>query len=141
MFKTKSVYDPAEDGDGERILVTRYWPRGCRANAWHSPTAEPARARELTGRAPRRKASSHPHRRPPPYGNRVVCLPGSVRIPVRMDTRFGPARRSVHATPESPSSLLRDSLAVWSEIRSSGERLLSHLLSPDSRAILPITSR
>lgn len=28
MVKTKSVYDPAEESDGERILVTRYWPRG-----------------------------------------------------------------------------------------------------------------
>ena len=28
MVKTKSVYDPAEASDGDRILVTRYWPRG-----------------------------------------------------------------------------------------------------------------
>ena len=28
MIKTKSVYDPAEKADGQRILVTRYWPRG-----------------------------------------------------------------------------------------------------------------
>ncbi len=28
MIKTKSVYDPAEESDGDRILVTRYWPRG-----------------------------------------------------------------------------------------------------------------
>jgi uncharacterized protein YeaO (DUF488 family) len=28
MIKTKSVYDPVEKTDGERILVTRYWPRG-----------------------------------------------------------------------------------------------------------------
>ena len=28
MIKTKSVYGPVEDGDGERMLVTRYWPRG-----------------------------------------------------------------------------------------------------------------
>ena len=28
MIKTKSVYDPAEESDGERILVIRYWPRG-----------------------------------------------------------------------------------------------------------------
>ena len=26
--KTKRVYDPAEASDGDRILVTRYWPRG-----------------------------------------------------------------------------------------------------------------
>ena len=28
MVKTKSVYDPIEDSDGQRILVSRYWPRG-----------------------------------------------------------------------------------------------------------------
>jgi len=28
MVKTKSVRDPVEESDGERILVTRYWPRG-----------------------------------------------------------------------------------------------------------------
>lgn len=28
MVKTKSVYDQAEESDGDRILVTRYWPRG-----------------------------------------------------------------------------------------------------------------
>jgi uncharacterized protein YeaO (DUF488 family) len=28
MIRTKSVYDPPEQSDGDRILVTRYWPRG-----------------------------------------------------------------------------------------------------------------
>lgn len=28
IVKTKSVKDPVEDSDGERILVSRYWPRG-----------------------------------------------------------------------------------------------------------------
>jgi len=28
MVKTKSVYDAVENGDGDRILITRYWPRG-----------------------------------------------------------------------------------------------------------------
>jgi uncharacterized protein YeaO (DUF488 family) len=28
MLKIKRVYDPAERGDGERILVDRLWPRG-----------------------------------------------------------------------------------------------------------------
>jgi len=28
MVKTKSVYDPVEESDGDRILVSRYWPRG-----------------------------------------------------------------------------------------------------------------
>ena len=27
MVKTKCVYDPPEVSDGDRILVTRYWPR------------------------------------------------------------------------------------------------------------------
>lgn len=28
MVKTKCLYDPVEELDGDRILVTRYWPRG-----------------------------------------------------------------------------------------------------------------
>jgi len=28
MVKTKSVYDPVEESDGDRILVARFWPRG-----------------------------------------------------------------------------------------------------------------
>ena len=28
MIKTKSISDPAEETDGTRILVSRYWPRG-----------------------------------------------------------------------------------------------------------------
>jgi len=28
MVNTKCVRDPPADSDGERILVTRYWPRG-----------------------------------------------------------------------------------------------------------------
>ncbi len=28
MVKTKSVYDHVEESDGQRILVSRYWPRG-----------------------------------------------------------------------------------------------------------------
>ena len=28
MVKTKSVRDVVEESDGQRILVTRYWPRG-----------------------------------------------------------------------------------------------------------------
>lgn len=33
MLKTKSIYDPPADGDGLRLLVTRYWPRGVRKEA------------------------------------------------------------------------------------------------------------
>jgi uncharacterized protein YeaO (DUF488 family) len=28
MIKTKSIFDPVEASDGQRILVSRYWPRG-----------------------------------------------------------------------------------------------------------------
>ena len=28
MVKTKSLYDPVEESDGQRILITRYRPRG-----------------------------------------------------------------------------------------------------------------
>jgi len=28
MVKTKSIYQKSEESDGERILVSRYWPRG-----------------------------------------------------------------------------------------------------------------
>jgi len=28
MVETKCLYDPPEQSDGDRILVTRYWPRG-----------------------------------------------------------------------------------------------------------------
>ena len=28
MIQTKSVYDPTEQTDGKRFLVSRYWPRG-----------------------------------------------------------------------------------------------------------------
>ena len=28
MIKTKRIYDPKEDSDGIRILITRKWPRG-----------------------------------------------------------------------------------------------------------------
>lgn len=28
MLKTKSIYDPKEYGDGTRILISRFYPRG-----------------------------------------------------------------------------------------------------------------
>ncbi len=37
MIRTKSIYDPFEEEDGLRLLVTRYWPRGVkkeRSDAW-----------------------------------------------------------------------------------------------------------
>ena len=30
MIRTKSIYQPREDGDGTRILITRFYPRGVR---------------------------------------------------------------------------------------------------------------
>ncbi len=35
MIKTKSIYDPASDEDGVRVLVTRYWPRGVSKDRVH----------------------------------------------------------------------------------------------------------
>lgn len=33
MIKTKSIYQERSEGDGLRVLVTRYWPRGIRKEA------------------------------------------------------------------------------------------------------------
>jgi uncharacterized protein YeaO (DUF488 family) len=33
MIKIKRVYDPAEDSDGQRVLVDRLWPRGLTKSA------------------------------------------------------------------------------------------------------------
>jgi uncharacterized protein YeaO (DUF488 family) len=33
MIRCKRVYEPAEPGDGERVLVDRLWPRGCRKDS------------------------------------------------------------------------------------------------------------
>ncbi|MDE2439063.1 MAG: DUF488 family protein [Patescibacteria group bacterium] len=41
-IKTKSIYEPKEESDGLRILVTRYWPRGIKKehfNSWHKELA------------------------------------------------------------------------------------------------------
>jgi uncharacterized protein YeaO (DUF488 family) len=38
MIKTKSIYDPKEEADGIRILITRYWPRDIKKenfNRWY----------------------------------------------------------------------------------------------------------
>ena len=35
MIRTKSIYDPDEEEDGLRLLVTRYWPRGVKKNRSH----------------------------------------------------------------------------------------------------------
>lgn len=41
MIKTKSVQEPVEESDGERILITRFWPegftkRGLALSTWYS---------------------------------------------------------------------------------------------------------
>lgn len=33
MIKTKRIYEPKSKGDGLRVLVTRYWPRGIKKSA------------------------------------------------------------------------------------------------------------
>jgi DNA-3-methyladenine glycosylase len=33
-IKTKRIYEPAEEGDGVRILVDRLWPRGIKKDAF-----------------------------------------------------------------------------------------------------------
>ena len=33
MIRCKRVYEPADAGDGERVLVDRLWPRGCRKDS------------------------------------------------------------------------------------------------------------
>lgn len=35
MLKTKSVYAPADPGDGIRMLVTRFYPRGVKREHFH----------------------------------------------------------------------------------------------------------
>ncbi len=35
MIPVKRAYDPVSDGDGERILVDRLWPRGITKVAAH----------------------------------------------------------------------------------------------------------
>ncbi|MBI4515733.1 MAG: DUF488 family protein [Deltaproteobacteria bacterium] len=42
MVQTKSVYEPRAAGDGQRLLVMRYWPRGVRkdhVDAWQRELA------------------------------------------------------------------------------------------------------
>ncbi len=34
MIKTKSIYDPIEEEDGVRVLITRYYPRGVKKSSF-----------------------------------------------------------------------------------------------------------
>jgi uncharacterized protein YeaO (DUF488 family) len=59
MVKIKRVYDPAERGDGERILVDRLWPRGLSRQAaavdeWMKELGPSHELRKWFGHDPRR---------------------------------------------------------------------------------------
>jgi uncharacterized protein YeaO (DUF488 family) len=59
MVKIKRVYDPAERGDGERILVDRLWPRGLSKRAaaideWMKDLGPSHELRKWFGHDPRR---------------------------------------------------------------------------------------
>jgi uncharacterized protein YeaO (DUF488 family) len=59
MLKIKRVYDPAERGDGERILVDRLWPRGLSKRAaavdeWMKDLGPSHELRRWFGHDPRR---------------------------------------------------------------------------------------
>lgn len=58
----KRVYDPADDGDGYRVLVDRVWPRGIRKDAlhldeWRKELAPSGELRKWFGHDPRRWAA------------------------------------------------------------------------------------
>ncbi len=59
MVKIKRVYEPAERGDGERILVDRLWPRGLSKRAaavdeWMKDLGPSHELRKWFGHDPRR---------------------------------------------------------------------------------------
>lgn len=47
MIRTKPIYAPREAGDGMRILVTRYWPRGVKREHFDRWSKELAPSAEL----------------------------------------------------------------------------------------------
>src|SRR5574338_704863 len=47
MIKTKSIYKPREDGDGLRILITRFYPKGVRKDHFDQWLRELAPTKEL----------------------------------------------------------------------------------------------
>ena len=47
MIKTKSIYKPKEYGDGIRILITRYYPRGVKKSHFDKWFKELAPSKEL----------------------------------------------------------------------------------------------
>lgn len=46
-IRLKRVYDPPSPGDGRRMLITRYWPRGVPKSAVDEYTTKVAPSREL----------------------------------------------------------------------------------------------
>ena len=57
--RTKRAYDPAEAGDGHRVLIDRIWPRGVKRDAlrleeWARDLAPSAELRRLFGHDPER---------------------------------------------------------------------------------------
>jgi uncharacterized protein YeaO (DUF488 family) len=45
--KTKSIYEPAEPGDGLRVLITRYYPRGVKKDRFDRRVVALSPSREL----------------------------------------------------------------------------------------------
>jgi uncharacterized protein YeaO (DUF488 family) len=45
--KTKSIYEPAEPGDGLRVLITRYYPRGVKKDRFDRRVLALSPSREL----------------------------------------------------------------------------------------------
>ena len=50
MIKTKSIYKPKEPGDGTRILVTRFYPRGVKETNFDRWIKDLAPSAELLGK-------------------------------------------------------------------------------------------
>jgi uncharacterized protein YeaO (DUF488 family) len=46
-IRLKRIYDPPSEGDGYRVLATRYWPRGVRKDAVHEYHSKLAPSRQL----------------------------------------------------------------------------------------------
>ena len=46
-IRLKRIYDPPSEGDGHRVLSTRYWPRGVRKAAVDEYTTKTAPSRAL----------------------------------------------------------------------------------------------
>jgi len=46
-IKLGRIYDPPSEGDGHRVLATRYWPRGVRGDAVDEYQSKLAPSREL----------------------------------------------------------------------------------------------